>query len=122
MLKRAGRPLLLILLVAVAAAAAAAILGFDLPFLLLEYGPLPGCDPTGRTLTVEGVEFVEIDEPAHDGDRIKLLSHYEGQNVFSQCRLEPFAGGVQVFFERPPASPRDFTVRRTPKGLEIQAE
>ncbi len=27
---------------------------------LLRYGLSPGCEPTGRTLTVEGVEFVEI--------------------------------------------------------------
>ena len=30
------------------------------PRLLLTYGISPGCEPTGRTLTVEGVEFVEI--------------------------------------------------------------
>ena len=30
------------------------------PRLLLKYGLTPGCEPTGRTLTVEGAEFVEI--------------------------------------------------------------
>ena len=34
--------------------------GFPPVRLVLKYGPTPGCEPTGRRVTYEGVEFVEI--------------------------------------------------------------
>ena len=34
--------------------------GLPPPRYLLRYGLSPGCEPTGETVTLEGVEFVEI--------------------------------------------------------------
>jgi len=30
------------------------------PGMILRYGLTPGCEPTGETMTIEGVDFVEI--------------------------------------------------------------
>ena len=57
-----GRLLILGIVLFVASVAAVAWTLADLPPVrfLLRYGLSPGCEPTGQTMTLEGVEFVEI--------------------------------------------------------------
>jgi formylglycine-generating enzyme required for sulfatase activity len=50
----------LLLLLVVAGVIAWPLAGLPPPRYLLRYGLSPGCEPTGETLVLEGVEFVEI--------------------------------------------------------------
>jgi len=52
---------------------------------LLRYGPFPGCDPTGQTRTVEGIEFIEIGPGAFRMGSPRAAWRYEGDWLGRIC-------------------------------------
>ena len=73
------------------------------PLWLIEYGLAPGCEPTGRTWAVEGVEFVEIgrgisrmgsDALARDPDRWDASDADAGGGVFAVPTAVDLVGRV----------------------------